>query len=79
MMAHSMSLNNRISCVVGISILGFKTYWKQVFNFMEIQTTQTSKQFLKAETLNANRKKLYYQQYNVKQLRAFYKQAMMKQ
>ena len=25
-MANSMSLNNRISCVVGISILGFKTY-----------------------------------------------------
>ena len=40
-MAHSMSLNNRISCVVGISIFGFKTYWKQVFDFMEIQTSST--------------------------------------
>ena len=33
-MVHSMSLNNRISCVVGMSIFGFKTYWKQVFNLM---------------------------------------------
>ena len=47
-MAHSISLNNRISCVVGISIFGFKTYWKQVFDLMEIQTTQTFKQFLQA-------------------------------
>ena len=51
--AHIMSLNNRISCVVGISIFGFKTYWKQVFGLMEIQTTQTSKQFLQAEIINA--------------------------
>ena len=28
---HSMSLKNRISCVAGMSIFGFKTYWKQVF------------------------------------------------
>ena len=35
--AHSMSLNNRISCVVRMSIFGFKTYWKQVFNLMEIK------------------------------------------
>ena len=27
-MAHSISLNNRISCVLGISIFRFKTYWK---------------------------------------------------
>ena len=40
-MAHSMSLNNRISCVMGISIFGFKIYRKQVFDLMEIQTTQT--------------------------------------
>ena len=35
-MAHSMSLNNGISCVVGISIFVFKTYWKPVFDLMEI-------------------------------------------
>ena len=35
-MAHSMSLNNRISCMVGISIFGFNTYWKRVFALMEI-------------------------------------------
>ena len=65
-MEHSMSPNNRISCVVGISILGFKTYWKQVFNLMEIQTTQTFKQSLQAGTLNNKKNKSYYQRYDVK-------------
>ena len=46
---------------------------------MEIQTTQTFKKFLQAETLNVDRKKSYYQRYDVKRLRAFHKQAMMKQ
>ena len=78
-MAHSMSLNNRISYVVGISIFGFKTYWKQVFDFMEIQITQTFKQFLQSETVNAEKKKSYYQRYDVKRLIAFHKQATMKQ
>ena len=78
-MAHSMSINNRISCVVGMSIFGFKTYWKQVFDFMEIQTSSTFKQFLKAETLNAKKKKSYYQRYDVKRLRAFHTHAMIKQ
>ena len=55
MMAHILSLNNRISYVVGISIFGFKAYWKQVFNLMEVQTTQTFKQFLQAKTLNAEK------------------------
>ena len=61
-MAHIMSLNNRISCVVGISIFGFKTYWKRVFALMEIQTKSTFEHFLKAETLNADKNKSYYQQ-----------------
>ena len=56
-MAHSMSLNNRISCVVGISIFRFKKYWKQVFALMEIQTTSTFKQLLQSETLNADNNK----------------------
>ena len=60
MMANIMSLNNRISCVAGISIFGFKTYWKQVFGLMEIQTTQTSKRFLQAKTLNTEKNKSYY-------------------
>ena len=46
---------------------------------MEIQTTQTFKQFLQAETLNADTNKSCYKRYNVKQLRDFHKQAMMKQ
>ena len=78
-MAHSVSLNNRISCIVGISISGFKTYWKRVFYLMEIQTTSTFEQFLQAETLNAKKNKSYYQRYDVKRLRAFHKQAMIKQ
>ena len=60
-MAHSMSLNNRISCVVGITIFGFNKYWKQVFPLMEKQTTPTFEQFLKAETINAKKNKSYYQ------------------
>ena len=77
--AHSMSLKNQISCVVGISIFGFKTYWKQVFALMEIQTSSMFEQFLQAETLNSKRNKSYYQRYDVKRLRAFHKQAMIKQ
>ena len=76
--AHSMSLNNRISCVVGISIFGFKTFWKQK-DLMEIQKSSTFEQFLQAETLNAKKNKSYYQRYDGKQLRAFHKQAMTKQ
>ena len=60
-MAHRMSLNNKISCVVGISIFGFKTYCKQVFNLTDIKTTPTFKQFLQAGTLNAKKNKSYYQ------------------
>ena len=40
---------------------------------------QTFKQFLQAETLNADKNKSYYQWYNVMQLIAFHKQAIMKQ
>ena len=78
-MAYSMSLNNRISCVVGIFIFGFKTYWKQVFDLMEIQTSSMFEQFLQAETLNAENNKSHYQRYNVKRLREFHKQAIIKQ
>ena len=76
---HNMSLNNRISSVVVISIFGFKKYCKQVFYVMVIQTTQTFKKFLQAETLNAEKNKSYYQRYDVKRLRSFQKQAIMKQ
>ena len=65
-MAHSMRLNNRILCVLGISTFIFKTYWKQFFALMEIQTTPTFEQFLQAETLNAEKNKSYYQRYDVK-------------
>ena len=77
-MAHSMR-QKRISCVVGISIFGLKAYWNQVFDLMEIQTTQTFENFLQAETLNANKNNAYYQRYDINQLRAFHRQAMMKQ
>ena len=78
-MAHIMSINNRISCVVGISIFGFKKYWKQVFDLMQIQKSSTFEQFFQAETLNARKNKSYYQRYDVKPLRAVHKQAMIKQ
>ena len=70
-MVHIMSLNNIISCGMGICTFGFMTYWKQLFYFMEIQTTQTFKQFLQAETLNIEKNKSYYQRYDVKRPRAF--------
>ena len=79
MIAQSMSINNMISCVVGISIFGFKTYWKQVFALMGIQKTSTIIQLFQAETINTKNNKSRYQQYNVKQLRAFNNQAMIKQ
>ena len=47
-----MILNNRISCVVGISIFGFKKYWQTVFNLMELNMSPTSKQFLQSKTVN---------------------------
>ena len=38
--AYIMRLKNRISCVVGISIFWFKTYWKRVLDLMEIKKHQ---------------------------------------
>ena len=67
--AHSMSLNNRISCVVGISIFGF--------NLMELNMIPNFKQFLQVKTVNTD-KKSYYQWYDVKIIRALHKQAIMK-
>ena len=54
-MEHSMSLKYMIYYVVIISIFGFKKYWEQVFNFIDIKTMPTSKQFLQSETLNAKK------------------------
>ena len=55
--ADSMIINDRISCVVWISIFGFKTYCKRVFALMEIQTTSTLEEFLQSETLNIEKNK----------------------
>ena len=73
-----MSLNNRISYVVGISIFGFKKYCQTFFNLMELNMIPTFKKLLKAKTFNAE-KKPYYQRYNVKRMRAFHNQEMAKQ
>ena len=54
--AHIMSRNNRISYVVGISIFGFNTYCKRVFNLIELNMIPTFKQFLQAEIDNAEKK-----------------------
>ena len=55
MMSYSRSLNNRISCVVVISIFRFKKYCKTVFNFMKLNMSTTLKQFLQAKTVNAEK------------------------
>ena len=62
MVVHSMSLNNRVSFVVGISIFGFNKYWHTVLKFMDINMSPTLKRFFQAKTFNAD-KKSYYQQY----------------
>ena len=78
-MAHSMILNNRISCVLGISIFGFKKYWQTIFNLMDLNMSPTLKTFLQYKTVNARKNKSYYQRYYVKIMRASHKQAIMKQ
>ena len=52
---HNMVLNNRISCVVRISIFEFNKYWQTVFNSMELNMSPTFKQFLQAKTANAEK------------------------
>ena len=60
-MTHSMSLLNRISYIVAISIFVFKKYWQTVLNFMELNMIPTFKQFLQVKTENAEKNKSYYQ------------------
>ena len=76
--AHSMSPNNKISCVVGIFIFVFKKYWQRVLNLLDLSMIPNFKQFLQDETENAKENKTYYQRYNVKIMRVFHKQAMIK-
>ena len=76
--SYSMRLNSKISCVVIISIFGFKKYWQTVFNFMELDMSPTFKQLLNARTIDSNKNKSYNKWYNVK-MRAFHKKAMTKQ
>ena len=76
-MAHITSLNNSISCVVGISIFIFKKYWKIVFNLMELNMRLNFKQFLQSKTDSTN--KLYHKLYDVKIMMVFHKQTMTKQ
>ena len=78
-MAHSMSLNNRILCILGISIFGFKKYQQRVFNLMELNIIPTFKHFLPDETDNSEKNKSCCQQCNVKIMGNFHKQAMAKQ
>ena len=65
--------------MVGISISWFKTYWKRVFNLIDIKTTPTFKEFLQAKPLKSKRENSYYQQYDVKILIALHKQAVIEQ
>ena len=54
-MAHSMSLNNRILCLVVISIFEFNKYCQRVLNLMELNMSPAFKHFLKAETDNTDK------------------------
>ena len=56
-MAHIISLNNRISCLVVIYIFRFKKYWQTVFNLMEINMIPTSKQLFQPKTVSTEKKK----------------------
>ena len=56
MVVHRINLNNSISCVVGISILGFNKYWKAFLNLMDLNLSPTFKQFLQFETVNSEKK-----------------------
>ena len=55
-MTHIMGLNNRILCVVGITIFEFKKYWQTVYNLMEHIMIPNFKKFLKSETENSEKK-----------------------
>ena len=55
---HITILNNMISCVSVISILGFNKYWQTVLNLMEINMNPIFKQFLKDKTVNPKKKKI---------------------
>ena len=55
-MAHTMSLNNMISCIVVISIFVFKKCWQIFFNSMELNMSPTFNHFLKSETENTEKK-----------------------
>ena len=50
-----------------------------MYDLMEIQTTQTFKQFFQAETLDVKKNNSYYQRYDVEKVRALIKQETMKQ
>ena len=78
-MTHIMSLNNRISCVVEISIFGFNTYWKKSIQFDGDKNNTNLKTVLAIQNNQHQENKSYYQWYDVKLMRAFHKQAMIKQ
>ena len=59
-MAHSMSLNSRISFVVGISIFGFNKYCQAVFYLMDIDMIPSFKQIFQSKTTNAEKNELYH-------------------
>ena len=65
-MAQKVSINNRISCVVVISIFGFNKYWQTLFNLMGLNMSPTPKQSFQSKTVNSEKNKAYYQQYDEK-------------
>ena len=77
--ANTMSLNNNITCVVAISIFGFRKYWQMFFNLMEINMSPTFKYLLQSKIEKGDKNKSYYQRYYVKITRAFQNQTMKHQ
>ena len=78
-MAHIMSINIRISFVVGISIFSFNKYCQTVFYLMELNIIPTLKQLLQAKIFNSKKNKAYYQLHDVNIMRAFHNNSTMKQ
>ena len=58
--SHSTSLDSKISCDVGISIVDFNKYWLKVFDLMEIKMIPTFEKIYNSKTINANKNKSYY-------------------
>eukprot|EP00978_Attheya_sp_CCMP212_P028806 scaffold100531_cov56-Attheya_sp.AAC.2 len=49
----SMSLENRISIAVGVSILGYKLFWERVYSKLEVPMPISTKEWLRTRQANS--------------------------